>query len=228
MRGHAGAIGEFVAVSVADTGGGVPPEVMERIFEPFFTTKDVGHGTGLGLSQVFGFAQQSGGEVRVDSAPGQGSTFTLYLPRELTEPAPQGADVQEAATDGRGTCVLVVEDNRDVGLFVTQTLTELGYRTTLVENAADALAVLADKPRAHEIVFSDVVMPGMNGVELAREVNRLYPGLPVVLTSGYSEILAKENGHPFELLHKPYSVEQLSRVLLKAAVMRPHDSEKTE
>ncbi|ANY81204.1 hypothetical protein BB934_25780 [Microvirga ossetica] len=114
----------------------------------------------------------------------------------------------------------MVEDNRDVGAFVTQTLAELGYRTHWVENAEAALDELAASPGAHEIVFSDVVMPGMNGVELAREVQRLYPDLPLVLTSGYSHVLAQEGGHGFELLQKPYSVEALSRVLRKAASQR--------
>jgi DNA-binding NtrC family response regulator len=112
--------------------------------------------------------------------------------------------------------VLVVEDNRDVGTFVTQTLAELGYRTKWVESAQAALDELATSPGTHEIVFSDVVMPGMNGVDLARRVQQLYPDLPLVLTSGYSHVLA-EGGHGFELLQKPYSVEALSRALRKAS-----------
>jgi DNA-binding NtrC family response regulator len=123
----------------------------------------------------------------------------------------------DLVTDGRGARVLVVEDNRDVGTFSTQTLQELGYGTHWVANADKALVALAESPDAFDVVFSDVVMPGMNGVELGRAVSRLYPGLPVVLTSGYSHVLAQESDHGFELLHKPYSVEALSRILRRAA-----------
>ncbi|MEZ0167855.1 ATP-binding protein [Microvirga sp. TS319] len=215
IRRHAAVKAPYVAISIADTGSGIPADRIDQIFEPFFTTKGVGQGTGLGLSQVFGFVKQSGGQVIVESEVGQGTTFTLYLPRvtaALGVPAPE----EENTEDGSGTCVLVVEDNRDVGTFVTQTLAELGYHTTWVENAQAALDELAKSPSAHDIVFSDVVMPGMNGVELARHVQRLYPDLPLVLTSGYSHVLA-EGGHGFELLQKPYSVEALSRVLRKAS-----------
>ncbi|MCJ2099679.1 PAS domain S-box protein [Methylobacterium sp. E-046] len=220
VRAHPVVAASTVAVSISDTGRGIAPGDLERIFEPFFTTKDVGQGTGLGLSQVFGFAKQSGGEVIVDSVVGEGTTFTLYLPR-VSAPVEVVIDHDEEATaDGGNLCVLVVEDNRDVGDFVTQTLKELGYRTNWVENGQAALLALAEEPNAHEIVFSDVVMPGMTGIELGREVRRLYPGLPVILTSGYSHVLAQEGGHGFELLQKPYSVEALSRVLSRAASKR--------
>jgi PAS domain S-box-containing protein len=209
--------GAFVAVRLTDTGGGIAPGALNRIFEPFYTTKGVGQGTGLGLSQVFGFAKQSGGEVLVESAPGQGATFTLYLPRvTAVPPAVPMPEEAEPLTAGHGTCVLVVEDNPEVGAFATQTLAELGYHTVWVTNAADALVQLEAIPFRFEVVFSDVVMPGMNGIELAKEIGKRRPGLPVVLASGYSHVLAQEGSHGFELLHKPYSVEQLSRVLTKA------------
>ena len=209
--------GAFVAVSVTDTGCGIPAGKLEQIFEPFYTTKGVGEGTGLGLSQVFGFAKQSGGEVTVESEEGRGTTFTLYLPR--VHEKGQAADVgePEPLVDGHGTCVLVVEDNVDVGTFATQTLAELGYRATWAAGADEALTRLAEDADRFDVVFSDVVMPGMNGVDLAQEIRRRHPGLPVVLTSGYSHVLAQNGTYGFELLHKPYSVEQLSRVLRKAA-----------
>jgi CheY-like chemotaxis protein len=206
-----------VAVSLTDTGSGIAAGDLHRIFEPFYTTKGVGQGTGLGLSQVFGFAKQSGGEVVVESAPGRGSTFTLYLPRVAGVPETVGlAEEAEPLTEGHGTCVLVVEDNPEVGRFATQTLAELGYHTVWATSAADALRQLEKIPFRFEVVFSDIVMPGMNGIELAKEIVRRRPDLPVVLASGYSHVLAEEGAHGFELLHKPYSVEQLSRVLRKA------------
>jgi CheY-like chemotaxis protein len=221
LRAHPARTRTYVAVSLTDTGLGIAPEACDRIFEPFFTTKGVGHGTGLGLSQVFGFAKQSGGEIMVQSEVGKGATFTLYLPRADGAALPEEPPVQpEDAMDGDGTCVLVVEDNRDVGTFSTQTLQELGYSTRWVGNAEEALAQLAENPQAYDVVFSDVVMPGMNGVELGREIRRLHPGLPVVLTSGYSHVLAREGTHGFELLQKPYSVEALSRALRNATTRR--------
>ncbi|WP_342153273.1 PAS domain-containing protein [Methylorubrum sp. SB2] len=221
IRGHASASGPYVAVSIADTGAGIADDDMGRIFEPFFTTKGVGHGTGLGLSQVFGFAKQSGGDVAVESVPGHGTTFTLYLPR-VADPMPDAAVTAEpeALVDGHGMCVLVVEDNVDVGTFTTRSLTELGYGTVWAGNAAEALAELGRDAHRFDVVFSDVVMPGMDGIELAHEIRRLYHDLPVVLTSGYSHVLARNGTYGFELLHKPYSVEQLSRMLRKAATWR--------
>ncbi|WP_277996213.1 PAS domain-containing sensor histidine kinase [Methylobacterium sp. Leaf465] len=152
MRSHPALVGDYVRIALSDTGSGIAADQVDRIFEPFFTTKGVGQGTGLGLSQVFGFAEQSGGEVMVDSEVGRGTTFALYLPRADSgvataeeEPAPV-----DAVVDGRGTCVLVVEDNLDVGTFSTQTLQELGYGTHWVTNADEALATLAAKPDGYD------------------------------------------------------------------------------
>ncbi|MET0427957.1 MAG: ATP-binding protein, partial [Microvirga sp.] len=221
LRSHPAQVGDFVRIALSDSGSGIPADLIDRIFEPFFTTKGVGQGTGLGLSQVFGFAKQSGGEVLVESEVGHGTTFALYLPRVVADAIRVDEAVDEdAVVDGRGARVLVVEDNRDVGTFSTQTLQELGYGTHWVGNADEALAALAAEPDTYDVVFSDVILRGMNGVELAREIGRLYPGLPVVLTSGYSHVLAQESDHGFELLQKPYSVEALSRILRQAASKR--------
>ena len=220
LRAHPAIDGDFVTVAIGDTGSGIPPEDLDRIFEPFFTTKGVGQGTGLGLSQVFGFVKQSGGEVEVESKPGRGTTFRIYLPRVAgLKPA---AELQGdlGTVDGHGTCVLVVEDNADVGLFAIQTLEELGYRSVLAADAGAALAELSKDAARFDVVFSDVVMPGMSGIELGGEIRRLYADLPVILTSGYSHVLAQNGAHGFELLNKPYSIEQLSRVLTKAAQWR--------
>ncbi|POR40131.1 PAS domain S-box protein [Methylobacterium sp. V23] len=218
VRAHPRVPGDFIAVSVRDTGTGIAEEDLDRIFEPFFTTKGVGQGTGLGLSQVFGFAKQSGGEVLVESTPGTGTTFTLYLPRELGQRLKDDADNEpepEPLADGHGTRVLVVEDNEEVGAFATQALTELGFETVRAVNAEAALNILRST-RGFDVVFSDVVMPGMNGIDMAREIRHRHPGIPVVLASGYSHVLAEEGTHGFPFLRKPYSVEDLSRVLRRA------------
>jgi two-component system NtrC family sensor kinase len=211
----------YVAVSVEDTGVGIPQEQFGRIFEPFFTTKEVGQGTGLGLSQVFGFAKQSGGEVMVASEVGKGSTFTLYLPRVSGQGRPQQAPAEDAApVDGHGMSVLVVEDNIEVGTFAKAALTELGYTTTLVHDAMEALAELTRNAERFDVVFTDVVMPGMTGIDLAQEIRRRHFDLPVVLTSGYSHVLSQNGSFGFELLQKPYSIEQLARVLHNAGRRR--------
>jgi two-component system NtrC family sensor kinase len=211
----------YVAVSVEDSGVGIPQDKLERIFEPFFTTKEVGQGTGLGLSQVFGFAKQSGGEVTVESEIGKGSTFTLYLPRirgsDLPKQPPM-EDIQPIAGDG--ISVLVVEDNVEVGRFAAEALTELGYEPTLVHSAMEAMAELSKNTERFDVVFSDVVMPGMTGIDLAKEIRRRHFDLPVVLTSGYSQMLSQNGSYGFEILQKPYSIEQLSRILHKAARWR--------
>jgi PAS domain S-box-containing protein len=221
IRGHAGSRSTFAAVSLSDTGAGIASEVLPRIFEPFFTTKEIGKGTGLGLSQVFGFAKQSGGDVDVSSTPGEGTTFTLYLPQVEGGPEKQDEEPREERTsEGASLCVLVVEDNVEVGRFATQILEDLGHRTVWATNAEEALEVIEKVPLRFDAVFSDVVMPGMGGIALARELQRRLPELPVVLTSGYSHVLAQEGVHGFDLIQKPYSVEQLSRVLRKVVGKR--------
>ena len=210
----------YVAVSVADTGSGISPDQFERIFEPFFTTKQAGHGTGLGLSQVFGFAKQSGGEVAVTSEVGKGSVFTLYLPRTAGSGKSRQLPADTPAIDGSGMSVLVVEDNAEVGRFTTDALAELGYATRLVGNAAHALEELEAGADRFDAVFTDVVMPGMTGIELAQEIRRRHPDLPVVLASGYSHVLSEHGSYGFELLQKPYSIEQLSRVLHRVGLRK--------
>jgi CheY-like chemotaxis protein len=195
--------------------------VQGRIFEPFFTTKSLGEGTGLGLSQVIGFAKQSGGDIRVDSIEGHGATFTLYLPRSHPDASSDGLEeASDQSSSGAGVCVLVVEDNEEVGVFARDALQELGYDRVLTVNADGALAELKQDCSRFHVVFSDVVMPGKNGLELAEEIRATYPDIPVVLTSGYSHVLAENGKHGFELLHKPYSIDQLARVLGKAVGWR--------
>jgi signal transduction histidine kinase/ActR/RegA family two-component response regulator len=218
LRAQPARSGNFIAVSITDTGTGIAAKNLEAIFEPFFTTKEVGKGTGLGLSQAFGFAKQSGGDIAVSSILGHGATFTIYLPQA---PAPASeaeiaAIKNEPATTGRGFRVLLVEDDDEVGRFSTELLEDLGYTVRRVAEARAALAILGEDEFAVDLVFSDVIMPGMNGVELAGVIRERFPGLPVVLTSGYSNVLAENAHHGFELIQKPYSVESLSRILKKA------------
>jgi PAS domain S-box-containing protein len=216
LRAHAPRSGDYIAVAIEDSGDGIGAEDLERIFEPFFTTKEIGKGTGLGLSQVFGFAKQSGGEVTVTSQLGQGSCFTLYLPRSDAAQVVSLAPLSEQVGVAAGTRLLVVEDNPQVGEFANQSLTELGYSTHWARNADDALSALAGPGAPFQAVFSDVVMPGTNGVELAVEIRRLYPDLPVVLTSGYSPALSQSSSQALTFLQKPYSVEALARILHEA------------
>lgn len=213
----AGGAADVVAVAVCDTGSGIPPDQIDHIFEPFFTTKDVGRGTGLGLSQVYGFVKQSGGNVTVDSEVGEGTTITLRLPLSAKpiEERERAASGDSSRSQER-SCVLVVEDNAEVGEFSTQLLHDLGYETVLASSAEQALQLLGHEAARFNLVLSDVVMPGMDGVALGREIRSRWPNLPVVLNSGYANVLADDGHHGFELLHKPYSVEDLSKVLRRA------------
>jgi PAS domain S-box-containing protein len=204
--------GDFVALSVTDTGGGIAPDILPKVFEPFFTTKAVGRGTGLGLSQVHGFAHQSGGTVTVGSEVGRGTTITVYLPRSH---APVFAMPPAAETPvprrGEGT-VLIVEDNIDVAEATAALFEHLGYRVVRALDASEALARLQDDEEI-DLVFTDIVMPGgMNGIALAQEVRKLRPNIPVLLTSGYSDA-ACDAGGQFALLRKPYDLPTLERAL---------------
>jgi PAS domain S-box-containing protein len=214
IRHHAEAKGEFVRVWVRDTGTGIDPDKLPRIFEPFFTTKDINKGTGLGLSQVYGFAKQSGGDIAVESKLDHGTSFSLYLPRTVVgaeKELPARAVIDpEAVLDERR--ILLVEDNETVGRFAVSALTELGQAVVWAPHAAAALEML-DKGESFDLVFSDVVMPNMSGIELAQIIRSKWPALPVILTSGYSHVLAEAGGQDFELVSKPYSMESLAALL---------------
>jgi signal transduction histidine kinase/CheY-like chemotaxis protein len=215
IRGHAGAGRSFAAIALADTGTGIAPQVLEHIFEPFFTTKEVGKGTGLGLSQVFGFAKQSGGNVDVCTVVGEGTVFTLYLPEVAPEThhEPVRDEPTHVVLEKGKRRVLIVEDNLEVGRFANQILQDLGYETAWATNAEEALEMVGPDAMAFDAIFSDVVMPGISGIALARELRQRRPDLPVVLTSGYSEELAHSGHEGFEFLAKPNTAEQVSRVL---------------
>jgi two-component system NtrC family sensor kinase len=219
LRGEAseeGLSGEFVAIRVTDSGHGISPEVLTRVFEPFFTTKEVGKGTGLGLSQVYGFAKQSGGTATVNSTQGRGTAVTIYLPRSHEAPPAAAPQVQaDAPAEPLGT-VLLVEDNSDVAEVGAGLLRQLGYRVRSVANAQAAIAALRLDPDV-DLVFSDILMPGgMNGLDLAREINERFPDIPVLLTTGYSASAKDAVLRGLVVLQKPYDLEALGRNIREA------------
>ena len=205
---------EYIAISVADTGTGMPADVMARAFEPFFTTKDPGKGTGLGLAQLYGFAHQSGGTARIESEEGKGTTVTIYLPRTEMKPiAKAGGAIETRATDRQH--ILVVDDDDDVRMIAAALVEELGYQVTEAANGPAALdAIRADREQDKNriaLIITDVVMPGMTGVELAAKAREIAPDLPIIFASGYADVqtfgkeLATES-----ILKKPYRIAEIA------------------
>ena len=212
--------GEFVLISVSDTGDGMPPEVLERAFEPFFTTKEPGRGTGLGLSSVYGFAEQSGGHVTIDSAPGRGATINLYLPRAAEVSQDAGVVAEAVPLSENSEVVLVVEDNPDVRELTMQRVEGLGYVVREAENGRAAIAILKSG-EAIDIVLSDIVMAGgLSGYELGRWVQANRPGIPVLLTTGYAAEEARPDAADFPILRKPYKRAELANALRDALAAR--------
>ncbi len=206
--------GQYVMIGVTDTGSGMAPEVLAKAFDPFFTTKEVGKGTGLGLSQVYGFIKQSGGHTKIYSEVGHGTTVKIYLPRHTGDTVDEDKNTHMADlpnSDGR-ELVLVVDDEDLVRQFSAMALTDLGYRVLEASNAQGALAILLDRPDV-DLLFTDIVMPEMNGrklVDLAREKR---PDLPVIYTTGYTRNAIVHNGvldSDVELIGKPFTLEELA------------------
>jgi signal transduction histidine kinase/CheY-like chemotaxis protein len=227
ITGHneSAADGDFVCLALRDTGSGMPPEVMERVFEPFFTTKDVGKGSGLGLAQVYGFANQSAGSVDIQSEVGRGTTVTVRLPRSHRQPvaAPEPLHVatppEVSKASGRRGHVLLVEDDKQVAALTGEILDSIGFEVTHAPSAGAALDVLA-RGLNIDVVFSDIMMPGgMSGLDLARELRRKRPDLPVVLTTGYEGAAGRVEREGVALIRKPYQIEALSAAL--AARVKP-------
>jgi two-component system NtrC family sensor kinase len=223
-----GLTGKVAVIGFSDTGSGIADNIRDRIFEPFFTTKKVDRGTGLGLSQVYGFVQQSTGAITVSSHPGPGTTFELFLPccDEVVQTESQA--VEEAAPLVKSATVLLVEDHPDVSAVGSDYLEQCGYKVVCAASAETAVDILNQRNDI-DLVFSDIVMPGMSGLELGRLIREHHPETPVVLASGYSDraALAVEEG--FTLLQKPYSLEALRKSLAEAmqqpdAINRRFDS----
>jgi signal transduction histidine kinase/CheY-like chemotaxis protein len=208
-----GLVGDFVAVTLSDTGTGMAPEVVRQAFEPYFTTKEIGLGSGLGLSQVYGFTQQSGGAVSIASAIGKGSSITLFLPR-ATEGYPVARSHMIVPEPLRASArILVVEDDAEVARVTIDVLQEIGYQAVEARDGHAALVLIEQDPRI-ELVLSDVAMPGgMTGLELARKLHNLRPGLPVVLATGYTQGGARVADENFVFIAKPYRRDALADTL---------------
>jgi PAS domain S-box-containing protein len=206
--------GDLVCVSLTDSGAGMTPAVLERAFEPFFTTKAVGKGTGLGLSQIHGFAAQAGGRAEILSPAGQGVTVRMLLPRATVASSP-AARSETSLARGGGRSVLLVEDNDQVRAFAEALLTDLEYKVISADSAEQALDLI--ETESVDILFSDVVMPGRSGIELAQIVRARFPGLPILLASGYSSEVVRGEGSAFEILAKPYGAESVALALSRIA-----------
>ncbi len=207
--------GDWVVIDIKDTGTGIPPDILERIFEPFFTTKDVGKGTGLGLATVHGIIRQTGGYLGVESVVSQGTTFSIYLPRVDAEEAKNNLPIaapEETEIDLTGTArILLVEDEDAVRTFSTRALTNKGYEVITAENGEAGLAVFKEQTKQLDLLITDVMMPGMDGPTLAKEIRAVMPHLKIIFVSGYTEEKLKDTlGAGIYFLAKPFTLKQLA------------------
>lgn len=226
LAGHAGRValtGDFVALTVSDTGTGIPPDILEKVFEPFFTTKEIGAGSGLGLSMVQGFVRQSSGSVAIESKVGRGTSVTLYLPRAVEADKAINATAEENVV-GEGS-VLLVDDDPEVRSVTAQLLMLNGYSVLTAANATDALAHFQQADNRIDILVTDLVLTGdMNGIELAAAVHSKRPGLPVVLITGYSELLLNRVWNDrIPVLTKPFAATALARAVQQAMALSKQD-----
>jgi PAS domain S-box-containing protein len=210
--------GDYAVLSVADTGVGMSEETRIRIFEPFFSTKEVGKGTGLGLAMVYGIAKQNGGAVTVDSAPGKGTTFTIYLP--LTSDVASDINVTKKPASPLGTeTVLLVEDDETVQRLTRKLLLHLGYEVLQARNTDDAMRVAAAHPAQIQLLLTDIIMPKMSGIELFARLHARFPGMKALFMSGYAEDVAARQGvlpEGTEFIQKPFSLEKLASLVRQA------------
>jgi signal transduction histidine kinase/ActR/RegA family two-component response regulator len=216
--------GRYVSISVDDTGVGMTPELLERAFEPFFTTKPLGQGTGLGLSMVYGFAKQSGGQVRIQSKPGMGTAVTLYLPATDREPDGAARSPGPQVHGGDGESVLFVEDDASVRMLIRDVLQELGYSPIEAAEPESALPILASEQRI-DLMISDVGLPGMNGRQLAEVARKHRPQLPILFITGYAEnaaIRAGFLGSNMAMIMKPFTIDTLAAKIADMTRSRVH------
>lgn len=217
--------GDFILIKVCDTGVGMPPEIIEKVFEPLFTTKPIGQGTGLGLSMIYGFAQQSGGTVSDASAPGRGTSIMLYLPAAQEAQETDEAEVKTPVVEGQGQTVLVVEDDEAVRLLISEVLSDLSYRVIQVPDADPAVELLAGD-RKIDFMVSDVGLPSMNGRQLAEVARRFRPQLPILFVTGYAENAATKAGFlgtNMDMISKPFAVETLAAKISELMSRRAED-----
>jgi signal transduction histidine kinase len=211
--------GDYVGISIKDTGIGIPPEIMGRVFEPFFTTKPPGAGSGLGLSQVFGMARQSGGGVRIESQVGRGTVVIVDLPRALAEPTRIPVQRRDIRTKGTGATVLLVDDDDQVRAVTTAMLQDIGYNVHDVDSGEAALGVLTNDVGI-DILLTDLVMPGMNGSQLATVAKGRKADLSIVFISGYADQIGGTLGLGDRLIRKPFSANDLHRTIEAAIAER--------
>lgn len=204
--------GPYVQMIVSDTGHGIDPAIMERIFDPFFTTKDVGEGTGLGLAVVYGIVNNLGGTITVQSEPGEGAAFNVYLPlidKGMPREAKKISQVLPTGTER----ILVVDDEESLMKIMKKMLQSLGYDVVATSSSEEALKLFLEKPERFDMVITDMTMPHMTGVELAKKLMEMRPGLPIILSTGFSESISEDKvlGAGFrKLLMKPVSKTDLA------------------
>jgi CheY-like chemotaxis protein len=207
--------GKYVRLTVSDTGCGIDPAIRDRIYDPYFTTKPIGEGSGLGLSIVHGIVTNYGGSIKVDSTPGQGTTFDIYLPTVAREFSESGPEADQAAPTGSGT-VLYVDDEASLVEVGKLMLELLGYRVVAATNSMEALKIFMERPEEFDAVVTDMTMPNMTGVELARKVMEVRPEIPIILCTGYSDLINKEKAKDLGIkgfVMKPFNLLGLGTML---------------
>ena len=205
--------GQYVAISVTDTGTGMTPEVMSHVFEPFFTTKSAGQGTGLGLAQVYGFVRQSGGNVKIYSEPGEGTMVKIYLPRLIAKNTGEEAPQTETVFGAGGETILVVEDDPAVLDYVTEVLKDLNYQVLQAPEGNSAVKILESGAHNIDLLLTDVIMPGMSGRVVADQAKQLKPGIKILFMTGYSQNAIVHQGRldpGIHLIQKPVTPPELA------------------
>jgi CheY-like chemotaxis protein len=206
--------GQYVQVAVGDTGTGMSKEVLERVFEPFFTTKEAGQGTGLGLAQVYGFVKQSGGHVEIESEPGKGTTVRMFLPRLAGKAPVEQAPERPAFLLDSAPTILLVEDDHDVRAYVVEILRDMHFQVLEAHDADSALGLLERNDVRLDLLLTDVVLPGLNGSQLAQEIKRRQPDVRVLFMSGYAPDAIVQLGQVepgAELIQKPVTQQMLAQ-----------------
>jgi CheY-like chemotaxis protein len=209
--------GRWVRLSVADTGAGMSPEVLEKIFEPYFTTRDAGEGTGMGLAMVHGIVKDLGGEITVESSPGEGSEFRVWLPLADALVGPD-LEIQPEPAVGGPEKILVVDDEAAISEMIRLILIRLGYEVSAHSHPDDLWAVFQENPDEYDLLISDMTMPGRTGMELARAIQSVRPGFPVIICTGYSEAVTGDGGAAgvAEVVRKPLAKNELAAAVRRA------------